>query len=127
MKSMKTAIFIPNPLLGAMEHLGEKLGISRSQLIQRPLEEFVQSHDDNGVTEALNKVYAAEKRQAKLDPILERLQAASIPEEEWQGNRRQDRRFTSRSPSQAIRVERNSLSCRRSRVHRMTTGAAMCK
>ena len=83
LRSMKTAISIPDPLFSAVERLAKRFGISRSELFQRAIREFLGNHEDKGVTEALNEVYGPERGKAKLDELLERMQAASIPEKEW--------------------------------------------
>jgi metal-responsive CopG/Arc/MetJ family transcriptional regulator len=80
---MKTAISIPDPLFNAVERLAKRLGISRSELFQRAVKEFLGNHKDKGVTEALNEVYGSDRVKARLDPLLERMQVVSIQKEEW--------------------------------------------
>ncbi|MEE9295502.1 MAG: ribbon-helix-helix domain-containing protein [Phycisphaerae bacterium] len=80
---MKTAISIPDPLFAAAERLAKRLGISRSELFQCAVKAFLREHKDEGLTQALDKVYGADRREAKLDHVLERLQLASLPKEEW--------------------------------------------
>lgn len=80
---MKTAISLPDPLFQAAEFLAKRMGISRSALFQQALQAFLQEHKDNGVTEALNVVYKDGVEQAPIDPLLEQLQLASLPNDEW--------------------------------------------
>jgi len=80
---MKTAISIPDPLFNAVERLAKRLGISRSELFQRAVKEFLENHRDKGVIDVLNEVYGTDRTKARLDPLLERMQAASVLEEEW--------------------------------------------
>lgn len=80
---MKTAIFLPDTLFQAGEQLARRMGISRSQLYQRAVAAFLQQHQQEGVTEALNQVYGPEGREAGLDQLLEQLQLASLPEDSW--------------------------------------------
>jgi hypothetical protein len=80
---MKTAISIPDSLFQAAERLAKRLGISRSALFQRAVRAFLQEHKDEGVTEALNEVHESEPDGGKLDNLLEQLQAASLPREDW--------------------------------------------
>jgi predicted transcriptional regulator len=80
---MKTAISIPDPLFNAVERVAKRLGISRSKLFQRAVVEFLGNHRDDGVTEALDEIYGGEHEGARLDEFLKRMQASSIPEEEW--------------------------------------------
>jgi metal-responsive CopG/Arc/MetJ family transcriptional regulator len=58
---MKTAISIPDELFQTAEKIAKKMGIPRSQLYVRALEEFIQSHSKESVTEKLNAVYSGEK------------------------------------------------------------------
>jgi hypothetical protein len=83
LEDMKTAISIPDALFNATERLAKRLGISRSQLFQRAVKAFLRDHKDEGVTEALNNVYGSGPDSGKLDSVLDKLQAASWPREEW--------------------------------------------
>lgn len=78
---MKTAVSIPNPVFEAAEELAQRLGVSRSELYARALSDFLEKRLDRRVTERLDEVYARE--ESGLDPALARLQAASLPHEEW--------------------------------------------
>lgn len=55
---MKTAISIPDDLFVSAEKTAKKLGIPRSQLFAKALEEFIQNHSKEKITEKLNEVYA---------------------------------------------------------------------
>lgn len=78
---MKTAISIPTDVFEAAEELAEKLGMSRSELYSRAIAEYVAQHHDENITKKLNEVYS--KEEARLDPVLEQLQLASMADEEW--------------------------------------------
>ena len=78
---MKTAISIPDTQFEAAEKLAARLGLSRSELYQKALSEFIARHSDEQITEKLNQIYAQET--VELDEELLRLQAKSIPEENW--------------------------------------------
>jgi hypothetical protein len=80
---MKTAISLPDPLFQAAELLATRMGISRSELFQRAVHAFLREHKDEGVTEALNKVYGSGSEEARLDPLLEQLQLGSLTKDEW--------------------------------------------
>ena len=82
--SMKTAISIPDSLFYAAEGLAKRLGISRSELFQRAMKSFLLEKRDEGVTDALNKVYCAGGESGKLDTLLETMQASSLPKEDWE-------------------------------------------
>jgi len=80
---VKTAISIPDPLFHAADQMAKRLGVSRSELFQRAVQAFLKEHREAGVTEALNAVYG-EEGSGRLDPVLEQLQLASLPQDEWQ-------------------------------------------
>lgn len=80
---MKTAISIPDPLFEAAERLAKHLGLSRSELFRRALQAYLQEHNDEDVTEALDKIYRPANEDGNLDPLLEQLQLASLPKDEW--------------------------------------------
>jgi metal-responsive CopG/Arc/MetJ family transcriptional regulator len=79
---MKTAISIPDIQFEAAEKLAAQLGLSRSELYQKALAEFIAKHSDEKITEKLNEIYA-EKHIEDIDEELLQLQAKSIPEEDW--------------------------------------------
>ncbi len=80
---MKTAISVPDSMFNAAEELAKRLGISRSEVFQRAMRSFLREHGHEGITDALNAVYASQDERVGLDPVLEYLQGASISSEEW--------------------------------------------
>lgn len=65
---MKTAVSLPDRLYEEAEKTAESLGIPRSQLFARALEEFIERHKRENVTERLNRVYS-ETAPDQLDDI----------------------------------------------------------
>jgi predicted transcriptional regulator len=80
---MKTAISIPDPLFAAADQLARRMGLSRSELFQRAVKDFLEVHKEAAVTEALDEVYG-EEDAGRLDAVLEQLEIASLPREEWE-------------------------------------------
>lgn len=78
---MKTAVFIPDALFKAAEQLAKRLGMSRSKLYTTAIAKYLEAHKREGVTEALNRLYA--KESSSLDKLLAQMQAASLPREKW--------------------------------------------
>lgn len=78
---MKTAISIPDKLFKSAESFARRRKISRSALFSTAVEEFIQHHRQDDVTERLNKVYA--QQPSDLDPVLQDLQTATFAEEKW--------------------------------------------
>jgi len=78
---MKTAVSIPDPVFRKAENLAKSLGISRSELYTTALKTFVAEHDEDDVTKRLNEVYS--EQDSSLDPVLEKMQFMSLPEEQW--------------------------------------------
>jgi metal-responsive CopG/Arc/MetJ family transcriptional regulator len=54
---MKTAISLPDALYDDAEKTAKALGIPRSRLFAKALEEFIWHHRRDHITEALDKVY----------------------------------------------------------------------
>jgi metal-responsive CopG/Arc/MetJ family transcriptional regulator len=54
---MKTAISLPDRLYAEAEKTAQSMGIPRSQLFAKALEEFIQHHQREKITEQLNAVY----------------------------------------------------------------------
>jgi len=78
---MKTAISVPDDVFRTAEHFARDRKLSRSALFTRAVEEFLAHHRREGVTACLNRVYASE--DSALDPVLHKLQCASLPKERW--------------------------------------------
>jgi metal-responsive CopG/Arc/MetJ family transcriptional regulator len=78
---MKTAISIPDKLFKSVEDFTRRRNISRSALFSTAVEEYIQHHRQDNVTERLNEVYATES--SSLDPVLGRLQHLSVGREKW--------------------------------------------
>jgi len=55
---MKTAVSLPDSLFKAAEKTAEKLGIPRSQLFAKALEEFIYNHEESEITDKLNEIYS---------------------------------------------------------------------
>ncbi|WP_109018644.1 ChpI protein [Leptospira kobayashii] len=73
---------IPTPTIA--EKKAKKLGIPRSQLFARALEEFIQNHSKNSITEKLNQVYAnnSNNRDSSSDILLHTLRI-SLKNDSW--------------------------------------------
>lgn len=78
---VKTAISVPDRVFDAAERVAKRLGISRSELYARAVAGFVEEHRADKVTDALDRLYS--EVHSSLDPTLGRLQAVSLPKDEW--------------------------------------------
>lgn len=78
---MKTAISVPDPIFEAADDLAKRLGMSRSQLYATAVSRFIESYDDEAITESLNEIYG--KTTAVIDPVLQQMQFHAKPEEDW--------------------------------------------
>jgi len=65
------------------DRLARRLGVNRSQLVQRALLEYFKGRSQAGVTGALNAVYAEDPAAGRVDPLLANLQGASLPRGDW--------------------------------------------
>jgi len=54
---MKTAISLPDRLYEEAEKTAQYMGLPRSQLFAKALEEFIQRHNRQKITEKLNEIY----------------------------------------------------------------------
>ncbi len=54
---MKTAISLPDRLYEEAEKTEKYLGLPRSQLFAKALEEFIEHHTSQRITEKLNEIY----------------------------------------------------------------------
>lgn len=77
--SMKTAISLPDRLYRQAEKTAKSLGIPRSQLFAKALQEFITRHTQDSVTENLNKVYS-NQQQTAFDSTIEDASIESIRE-----------------------------------------------
>lgn len=80
-RTVKTAVSVPDPLFRRAEAEARRMRVSRSQLYATALAEFLEKRDDDAITEQLNKVYS--RLDATVDPVLERMQFASLPKDNW--------------------------------------------
>ena len=78
---MKTAISVPDAVFSLAEVFARRRKMTRSALFTVAVDEYVQQHRVEDVTRKLNEIYA--KEDSSLDPVLERLQALSLPKEDW--------------------------------------------
>ena len=78
---MKTAVSIPGPLFQAAERMAKRLGMPRSRLYAKAIERYLSEAQAVDVTTLLNEVYGGDT--SELDPLIERMQVASISREEW--------------------------------------------
>ncbi|MDX1959849.1 MAG: ChpI protein [Leptospiraceae bacterium] len=79
---MKTAISIPDKLFFSAEVIAKKLGIPRSQLFAKALEEFILNHSTEKITTKLNEVYEKEsaktKTKTKTESVGSRISVISL-------------------------------------------------
>jgi metal-responsive CopG/Arc/MetJ family transcriptional regulator len=78
---MKTAISIPDALFERAEVVAREMAISRSELYAKAVEAYIKGRLGAEVTNRLNTIYSRE--ESRLDPALARMQASSIPAEQW--------------------------------------------
>ena len=78
---MKTAISIPDRIFKNAEELARRLHMSRSGLYAKAVEGYIREHRADRVRECLDDVY--QTNDSSLDKVSEKLQAKSLPEDEW--------------------------------------------
>jgi metal-responsive CopG/Arc/MetJ family transcriptional regulator len=78
---MKTAISIPDTLFNEAEQFAQANGLSRSELFVRAVQLYLDTHRYEGVTAALDAVYAEDPNP--LDSTVARAQAHAVATEGW--------------------------------------------
>jgi metal-responsive CopG/Arc/MetJ family transcriptional regulator len=78
---MKTAISLPDLVFEEAESLARQLGVSRSELYTNALKAYLRKYNKDQILSKLNQIYPEES--SELDPILEKIQFMSLPNEDW--------------------------------------------
>jgi metal-responsive CopG/Arc/MetJ family transcriptional regulator len=65
---VKIAISVPDEMFRSAGRVAGRLGLSRSELCRRALRQYIDEHSGEGVTAALDRVYA--DQSAVVDPAL---------------------------------------------------------
>ena len=78
---MKTAISVPDGLFRSADTLARRLGVSRSKLFSSAMADYLAKHSERSITARLNAICRTE--DSRLDPALRRLQARSLPRDQW--------------------------------------------
>ena len=81
MKSLKTAISIPEDIYRDAEDAAKKLGMTRSRLYSAAVADFLSRYRKDDIMAKLNEVYAA--GSPGIDPALAAMQLKSLPKEKW--------------------------------------------
>ena len=81
MKSLKTAISIPEDIYRDAEDTAKKLGMTRSRLYSTAVADFLKRYRKEDIKLKLNDVYAA--GNSGINPALVAMQLTSLPKEEW--------------------------------------------
>ncbi len=81
MKSLKTAISIPEDIYRDAEDVAKRLGMSRSRLYSAAVADFLDRYRKDDIKVKLNEVHSCES--PSVDPVLAAMQIASLPQEEW--------------------------------------------
>ena len=78
---MKTALSIPDDVFTRAERLARRLNTSRSQLYARALADFVVQHEDEQITDSMNKVVREVGSEA--EPFTRRAASHLLRQVEW--------------------------------------------
>lgn len=77
----KTAISVPNSIFEEAERLAKRQGISRSELYAKAVATYLNKHQQENITEALNAIY--DEEAAVLDTVFQHIQNTSLFKGEW--------------------------------------------
>ena len=81
--AMTTSISISDTILHTADQLAQDLGISRNELFENAVRQYVESQaspTDKSIRERFNAVYSQE--DSTLDPLFVEIQARSLPQDE---------------------------------------------
>ena len=81
---MTTSISISDTILHTAEQLAQDLGISRNELFENAVRQYVESQTKQpapSLREQFDAVYNRES--STLDPLFVEIQARSLPQDEW--------------------------------------------
>jgi metal-responsive CopG/Arc/MetJ family transcriptional regulator len=81
MKSLKTAISIPENIFLKAEETAKNLGMKRSRLYTAAVSDFIEKHREDDLTTRLNELYAEES--SRIDSTFTRMQVSSLAQEIW--------------------------------------------
>jgi len=78
---MKTAIYIDQELFDKAEKFSSAAEMSRSKLYCTAINEYIQNHTQDNITEKLNRYYA--NRESRLDEDLKAVAYRAFDKEDW--------------------------------------------
>jgi metal-responsive CopG/Arc/MetJ family transcriptional regulator len=78
---MKTAVSIPDPIFETADQLAKELGISRSELYARALEELIRNRKREHITASINATLASLEPESQ--EFLDRASRDSFARNEW--------------------------------------------
>lgn len=70
---MRITIQLPDTLVAQADRAAKAQRVSRSEFIAKAIRSYIRHHDDDKITEELNRVYSTES--SALDPVFEEMQA----------------------------------------------------
>lgn len=78
---MKTAISLPDDLFAASERFRARVNKSRSELFADAVREYLQRHDEDEITEQINRVI--DELEAPADQFVARAAYLTLSRVEW--------------------------------------------
>lgn len=78
---MKTAISVPTPVFQRADRLARRLKKSRSQLYSEAISEYVERHDPDEITAALDAVYGSV--ESRPDDFVRKAGRRALRSSEW--------------------------------------------
>ena len=80
---MKAAVSIPDPIFETADQLAKELGISRSELYARALEELIRNRKREHITASINATLASLGPESETQEFLDRASRDSFARNEW--------------------------------------------
>jgi metal-responsive CopG/Arc/MetJ family transcriptional regulator len=81
---MKTAISIPDKIFKSADNIANRLGISRSELYTKAIEEYIKELNAEQITNKLNEIYS-DDQNAEDFSVIKKMQIKSLKldKEKW--------------------------------------------
>ena len=81
---MKTAISIPDKIFKSADNIAHKMGISRSELYTKAIEEYIKDLSAEQITEKLNEIYNDDQNNENMSNLMKiQLKSLKISKDNW--------------------------------------------
>ena len=81
---MKTAISIPDNIFKTADNIANKLGISRSELYTKAIEEYINELNSEQITNKINEIYSDDQNIEDITDLKNmQIKSLKLDKEKW--------------------------------------------